>query len=52
MTAKVLDGEALAARIRSEVTDRVARLRVLPASMWAWGPSWSATTGPAPGTWP
>ena len=27
MTAKVLDGEALAARIRAEVTDRVARLR-------------------------
>ena len=27
MTAKVLDGEALAAKIRAEVTDRVARLR-------------------------
>ncbi|HEX4219222.1 MAG TPA: tetrahydrofolate dehydrogenase/cyclohydrolase catalytic domain-containing protein, partial [Acidimicrobiales bacterium] len=27
MTAKVLDGEALAARIRAEVTDRVGRLR-------------------------
>lgn len=27
MTARLLDGEALAARIRAEVTDRVARLR-------------------------
>src|SRR5271156_7096028 len=27
MTAAVLDGESLAARIRGEVTDRVARLR-------------------------
>jgi methylenetetrahydrofolate dehydrogenase (NADP+)/methenyltetrahydrofolate cyclohydrolase len=27
MTAKLLDGESLAARIRAEVTDRVARLR-------------------------
>ena len=27
MTARVLDGEALAARVRAEVTDRVARLR-------------------------
>ena len=27
MTAKLLDGEMLAARIRAEVTDRVARLR-------------------------
>ena len=27
MTARILDGEALAARIRSELTDRVARLR-------------------------
>jgi methylenetetrahydrofolate dehydrogenase (NADP+) / methenyltetrahydrofolate cyclohydrolase len=27
MTAIVLDGEAVAARVRAEVTDRVARLR-------------------------
>jgi hypothetical protein len=27
MTATLLDGELLAARVRAEVTDRVARLR-------------------------
>jgi hypothetical protein len=51
MAAILLDGEAVAARVRAEVADRVARLAhegITPA----WAPSWSATTARASATWP
>ena len=41
MTARILDGEALAARFRAEVTDRVAAAARPRASSPGWAPSWS-----------
>ena len=51
MTAMLLDGELLAAKIRAEVTDRVARLRSAGVDVGL-GTILVGTTARAPATWP
>ena len=51
MAAILLDGEPVAARIRAEVADRVARLAAEGVTRRAGHRSWSATTARAPATW-
>jgi len=51
MAAILLDGEAVAARVRAEVADRVARLAHEGITVGL-GTSWSGTTGRVSATWP
>ena len=51
MTAVLLDGELLAAKVRAEVTDRVARLRSAGITPGL-GTVLVGDNAPAPATWP
>ena len=51
MTAIVLDGEAVAAEIKADLAERIARLTAQGVTP-GWARCWWATTGRAPTTWP